>query len=121
MHDLLIKNGTVFDGSGADGKNVDILIKDGVIAEIGQNLSPARKTIDAKNHIITPGFIDLHTHYDGQVSWDDALQPLAFPRAAVISINRATAIGPPHLKPGKTSLKGLRAPSRRRVMVCCKP
>jgi N-acyl-D-aspartate/D-glutamate deacylase len=75
MHDLLIKNGTVFDGSGADGKNVDILIKDGVIAEIGQNLSPARKTIDAKNHIITPGFIDLHTHYDGQVSWDDALQP----------------------------------------------
>jgi len=75
MHDLLIKNGNVFNGMGDKGKQLDILIQDGVISEIGSNLGPARKTIDAKGHIITPGFIDLHTHYDGQVSWDDALQP----------------------------------------------
>jgi len=75
MHDLLIKNGTVFDGSGGKSQNVDILIRNGIISEIGHNLSPARQTIDAEGQIITPGFIDLHTHYDGQVSWDDALQP----------------------------------------------
>jgi len=75
MHDLLIKNGTVFDGSGGKSQNVDILIRDGIISEIGHNLSPASQTIDADGKIITPGFIDLHTHYDGQVSWDDALQP----------------------------------------------
>ena len=75
MHDLLIKNGTVFDGSGNEGQTLDILIHDGVISAMGDDLGPARETIDAKGHIITPGFIDLHTHYDGQVSWDDALQP----------------------------------------------
>lgn len=75
MHDLLIKNGTVFDGTGSDGKSLDIAIKDGRIAAIGTDLGAAKDTLDAKGHIITPGFIDLHTHYDGQVSWDDTLQP----------------------------------------------
>jgi N-acyl-D-aspartate/D-glutamate deacylase len=75
MHDLLIKNGTVFDGSGGEGQIQDIAIRDGRIAAIGTNLGAATETLDAKGHIITPGFIDLHTHYDGQVSWDDTLQP----------------------------------------------
>lgn len=75
MHDLLIKNGTVLNGSGTESEKLDILIKDGVIVDVGLNLGPAHKTIDAEEHIVTPGFIDLHTHYDGQVSWDDALQP----------------------------------------------
>jgi N-acyl-D-aspartate/D-glutamate deacylase len=75
MHDLLIKNGKIFDGSGGDGKTLDIAIKDGRITALGHHLGPARDAIDASGHIITPGFIDLHTHYDGQVSWDDALQP----------------------------------------------
>lgn len=75
MHDLLIKNGTIFDGTGEDGQKADILIRDGMISAIGENLGPANETFHADGHIITPGFIDLHTHYDGQVSWDDALQP----------------------------------------------
>ena len=75
MHNLLIKNGIIFNGMGEEGEDLDILIQDGLITEIGPKLRPARETIDAKGHIITPGFIDLHTHYDGQVSWDDALQP----------------------------------------------
>lgn len=75
MHDLLIKNGIVFNGMGTEGKAQDILIRDGIISQIGENLDPADNTIDANGHIITPGFIDLHTHYDGQVSWDDTLQP----------------------------------------------
>lgn len=75
MHDLIIKNATVFDGSGEDGKSLDIAIKSGRISAIGTDLGDAEETLDAIGHIITPGFIDLHTHYDGQVSWDDALQP----------------------------------------------
>ncbi len=75
MHDLLIKNGIVFNGMGTEGKAQDILIQDGIISQIGENLDPVDNTIDANGHIITPGFIDLHTHYDGQVSWDDTLQP----------------------------------------------
>ena len=75
MHDLLIKNGIVFNGSGEEAEAIDIAIQTGLIVEIGSNLGPARKTINAEGLIITPGFIDLHTHYDGQVSWDDALQP----------------------------------------------
>ena len=75
MHDLVLRNGTIFDGTGAQGQSLDIAVKDGRIAAIGTNLGPAQNTIDATGHIITPGFIDLHTHYDGQVSWDDTLQP----------------------------------------------
>ncbi len=75
MHDLVLRNGTIFDGTGAQGQSLDIAVKDGRIAAIGTNLGPAKNTIDATGHIITPGFIDLHTHYDGQVSWDDTLQP----------------------------------------------
>ena len=75
MHDLVLKNGLVFDGTGTDGQPVDVAIKDGRISAIGTNLGQAKDTVDAEGHIITPGFIDLHTHYDGQVSWDDTLQP----------------------------------------------
>jgi len=75
MHDLLLRNGTILDGTGAQGQSLDIAVKDGRIAAIGANLGPAQTTIDAAGHIITPGFIDLHTHYDGQVSWDDTLRP----------------------------------------------
>ena len=75
MHDFVLRNGTIFDGTGAQGQALDIAIKDGRISAIGKNLGPSQETLDATDHIITPGFIDLHTHYDGQVSWDDTLQP----------------------------------------------
>jgi N-acyl-D-aspartate/D-glutamate deacylase len=75
MHDLLIKNGTVFDGTGTEGRVTDVAIQDGVIVSVGADLGPAKRTLDATGKIVTPGFIDLHTHYDGQVSWDPVLQP----------------------------------------------
>lgn len=75
MHDLLIRNGTVYDGTGRDGQNIDIAVGDGRISALGSNLGEAKITVDATGLIITPGFIDLHTHYDGQVSWDETLQP----------------------------------------------
>ena len=75
MYDLKITDGLVFDGNGDEGRKVNIGIKDGLIIEIGECAADSTKTISAKDHIVTPGFIDLHTHYDGQISWDEELKP----------------------------------------------
>ena len=75
--DLIIRNGTVIDGSGAPGIVSDILIKDGLIKKVG-NLDDSyqsKKEIDASGYIVTPGFVDIHTHYDGQATWDNYLSP----------------------------------------------
>jgi N-acyl-D-amino-acid deacylase len=72
--DVVIKGGTVVDGSGADGFTADVSIRDGKIAEIGQNLA-GDEIIDADGCVVAPGFIDIHTHYDAQVTWDPWLDP----------------------------------------------
>jgi N-acyl-D-aspartate/D-glutamate deacylase len=69
-YDLLIKNGTIVDGTGAPRRMADVAVKDGVIAEIGKVNDSARKTIDADGLIVAPGFVDPHTHYDAQICWD---------------------------------------------------
>ena len=74
-YDLLIKNGTVIDGSGAPRRTADIAVKDGRIAEIGRITDGAAKTIDADGLVVAPGFIDPHTHYDAQICWDPAISP----------------------------------------------
>ena len=75
MYDLKITDGLVFDGNGSNGVKTNIAIKNGMIVEIGDCIGEASKTMSAKGHIVTPGFIDLHTHYDGQISWDEELKP----------------------------------------------
>ena len=69
-YDLLVKNGTVIDGSGNPGYRADVGVVDGKIAAIGRLNSKAKQTVDAEGHVVSPGFVDGHTHMDAQVFWD---------------------------------------------------
>jgi N-acyl-D-amino-acid deacylase len=69
-YDLIIRNGTVIDGTGAAGQHADVAIASGNVAAIGKVTEGARRTIDASDLIVAPGFVDPHTHYDAQICWD---------------------------------------------------
>lgn len=73
--DLIIRGGEIHDGTGAPGYVADIGVSDGRIVDIGQIELVAREEIDARGKVVTPGFVDIHTHYDGQVVWDDTVAP----------------------------------------------
>jgi N-acyl-D-amino-acid deacylase len=75
MFDLVIRNGLVVDGSGEPGFKGDVAIQDGRIAGVGKIDGAARRTIDARGHVVAPGFIDPHTHFDVQLLWDGAARP----------------------------------------------
>ena len=74
MYDLLIRAGTIVDGSGAAFTG-DVAIENGCIAAVGRITGPARRTLDAYGLLVTPGSVDMHTHYDGQATWDPLLSP----------------------------------------------
>ena len=70
MHDLVIRNGLLVDGSGAPGRHGDLAIDGDRIASVGGEAGRGRREIDAAGRLVTPGWVDIHTHYDAQVSWD---------------------------------------------------
>ena len=73
--DLVVRGGTVVDGSGAARFEADVGVKDGRIAAVGAIAGSGVEEIDARGQIVTPGFVDIHTHYDGQATWDGRMQP----------------------------------------------
>lgn len=75
MHDLVIRNGTIVDGTGAPRFVADIAIDGRSITAIGPNLNKGKQEIDAAGKIVTPGWVDIHTHYDGQATWDQEMAP----------------------------------------------
>jgi len=78
MFDLVIKGGTLVDGTGADARTADVAVRDGAIIEVAPSIeAEAAETIDATGQLVTPGFVDIHTHYDGQATWDTSLDPSA--------------------------------------------
>ncbi|MEP6660590.1 MAG: amidohydrolase family protein [Acidimicrobiales bacterium] len=78
VFDLVIKGGQVLDGTGAPGRTADIAVLDGLIATVGRVDDSATRVIDADGALVTPGFVDIHTHYDGQATWDERLLPSAW-------------------------------------------
>ena len=74
-YDLIIRGGTIVDGTGAPRFTGDLAIKDGLIAAVGSVQGDAKDEIDATGKIVTPGFVDVHTHYDGQATWDQEMAP----------------------------------------------
>ena len=75
MHDLVIRGGTVVDGTGAPRFVADLAVDGGVITVIGNISAEGREEIDATGYVFTPGFVDIHTHYDGQATWDSEMAP----------------------------------------------
>ncbi|MBA3863488.1 MAG: amidohydrolase [Erythrobacter sp.] len=73
--DLIIRGGTIVDGTGAPGFVGDVAVKDGLIVAVGQIAGSADQEIDATGKVVTPGFVDIHTHYDGQATWDQEMAP----------------------------------------------
>ena len=75
MYDLVIRGGLVVDGTGAPARQADVAVSGGVIAKVGAVPEQGRREIDAGGLLVTPGWVDIHTHYDGQVTWDDRFSP----------------------------------------------
>jgi N-acyl-D-aspartate/D-glutamate deacylase len=75
MHDLVIRGGTVVDGTGSPARTADVAIDGGIVVEVGRVDGAARRVLDADGLLVTPGFVDVHTHFDGQATWDPHLTP----------------------------------------------
>ncbi len=87
MYDLILRGGTLIDGSGAPARTADVAVRDGRIAAIGSGLGDnARRVIEAGGALVTPGFVDLHSHYDGQASWDEELAPSSMHGATTVAM-----------------------------------
>ena len=84
MHDLVIRGGNVVDGTGVEGRTADVAIDDGVVTEVGPVADAGRDEIDADGLLVTPGFVDIHTHFDGQVTWDPMLTPSCWHGATTV-------------------------------------
>ena len=77
MHDLVIRGGTVVDGSGSPRCSADVAVSEGRIVEVGPSVGAGRRELDADGLLVTPGWVDVHSHYDGQALWDPLLETSA--------------------------------------------
>ena len=97
MHDILIKNGLIVDGTGRSGYVADIGIRSGIISEIGELTESGREVIDADGLVVSPGFIDPHTHYDAQICWDREVTPSSWHGVTTVVLgNCGVGIAPCH-------------------------
>ena len=101
MFDYVVKGGTIVDGTGADAITGDIAVRDGVIAEVGGSIdAAATEIINADGALVTPGWVDVHTHYDGQISWDDEMAPSSHNGVTTVVMGNC-GVGFAPVSPGK--------------------
>jgi N-acyl-D-aspartate/D-glutamate deacylase len=96
-HDLVIRGGTVLDGTGGPARTADVAVRDGVVTEVGRVEGRAARTIDADGLLVTPGFVDIHAHYDGQASWGERMIPSSWHGVTtVVAGNCGVGFAPVH-------------------------
>lgn len=100
MYDIVIRNGKVIDGSGAAAEYLDVAIAAGRIAAVGKDLGAGAREVDASGMLVTPGWVDIHTHYDGQVSWDPLLTPSSWNGVTTVVMGNC-GVGFAPVVPGK--------------------
>ena len=110
LHDLVIRNGKIFDGSGGKPFIGDVAINDGKISLVGVIEGSGRKEIDAKGNLVTPGWVDIHTHYDGQVCWDPYLTPSSWHGVTTVVMGNC-GVGFAPVKPGDGAIGDACLPS----------
>jgi len=74
-YDLIIRGGSLIDGTGTEARTADVAVVDGVIADVGEVSGTATRENDADRALVIPGIVDIHAHYDGQATWDERLHP----------------------------------------------
>jgi len=100
MHDLVIRGGTVVDGTGGPSRTADVAVADGIITAVGDlQGAAAQRTIDADGLLVTPGVVDVHTHYDGQVTWDPLVTPSSWHGVTTIVMGNC-GVGFAPVRPG---------------------
>ena len=85
MHDIVIRGGSIVDGTGAPASQGDVAIDGDRIVQVGGKAGPGRREVKAEGRIVTPGWVDVHTHYDGQATWDPVLAPSSWHGATTIA------------------------------------
>ena len=102
MFDLVIRNGTVIDGSGNPSRVADVAVQDGKIAAVGPKLGAAEREIDASGLVVAPGFVDIHTHYDGQATWDPFVTPSSW-HGVTTTVFGNCGVGFAPVRPGQSA------------------
>lgn len=102
MYDLIVRGGTIVDGEGAPAFVGDVAVRDGIIVEVGRVDGVARQVIEAEGALVTPGWVDAHTHYDGQCTWDDRIEGSASNGVTTVVMGNC-GVGFAPVKPGDTA------------------
>ena len=102
MYDLVVRNGTVIDGTGAAPVQLDVAIDGGLITALAPRAGLARREVNAEGLLVTPGWVDIHTHYDGQATWDPAMTPSSW-HGVTTTIFGNCGVGFAPVRPGSDS------------------
>ena len=102
MHDIVIRNGTVVDGTGSSRYVADLAVDNGLISTVGNEISAGRREIDADGLMVLPGWVDIHTHYDGQATWDPYMTPSSW-HGVTTTVFGNCGVGFAPVRPGSQS------------------